>query len=56
MYQIRIINYNIYPYDIAIEKYFTEDDFSDYYDTREKAVDFIKTLNKNGVNAYLWED
>lgn len=55
MYTIRIKDSAIYPYDIAIEDYFTEDDFSDCYDTYTKAVNFVKMLNQNGCNAYLYE-
>lgn len=54
-YEIRIKDKNIYPYDFAIEKYFTQDDFSDCYDTYSKAVNFVKMLNQNGYNAYLFE-
>lgn len=55
MYQIRIKDGNIYPYDMEIEKYFKNDDFTDCYDTKEKAVKFVKMLNNNGIKAYLYE-
>lgn len=55
MYEIRLKDKNIYPYDFSIEDYFAQDDFSDYYDTYIKAVNFVKMLNQNGYNAYLYE-
>lgn len=54
-YEIRIIDKDIYPYDFSLEEYFAQDDFSDCYDTYNKAVNFIEMLNKNGYNAYLFE-
>lgn len=56
MYEIRIRDKRIYPYDMSIENHFINDDFSDCYDTKSKAIDFIKILNNEGIDAYLWED
>lgn len=55
MYEIRIKDSNIYPFDFSIDDYFKQDDFSDCYDTRNKAIVFLEMLKNSGYKAYLFE-
>lgn len=58
MFEVRIKDRTIYPYDFSADSYFSifGDDISDDYNTLKKAKDFCKMFNKYepGKHAYIY--